>query len=147
MSLWFNDPFLKSLIPLGTSSSILGVSSLFKAPKIISGANALPEGLALGPSSVDYISAMCSKKQALIVTDEYSVRYAKKVIRVFENAGFKTMTWKNALPEAPLANVKECSDVMTEFEPDLIIALGGVSLIAAYIQRRSAKKRQIQFKA
>ncbi len=129
MSLWFNDPFLKSLVPLGASSSMRALSTRFNMPLILMGWNALPEGFSLGPTIIDSINLRCNKKKAFIVTDEFGARFAVKVNRIFSNGGYSCQIWDGALPEAPLENIKECSEEMAEFEPDLIIALGGGSVI------------------
>ena len=129
MSLWFNDPYLRSIIPLGLSSSIRGLTTLFNTPKVIMGSNVFPEGLVIGPSTVDFLGARCERKRAFIVTDEFSERFTPKVVKALETGGFKTEVWGKALPEAPLDSVRACGDAMTGFEPDLIMAVGGGSVI------------------
>jgi alcohol dehydrogenase class IV len=129
MSLWFNDPYLRSIIPLGLSSSIRGLTTLFNTPKVIMGSNVFPEGLVIGPSTVDFLGSRCVRKQAFIVTDEFSERFTPKIVRVLEAGGFETEVWAKALPEAPLDSVRACGEAMTGFEPDLIMAVGGGSVI------------------
>ncbi len=129
MSLWFNDPFIRSLVPLGASSSMRALSARFNIPLILTGWNVLPEGLTLGPTIIDSINQRCTKKKAFIVTDEFGARFTSKITRVFSNGGYTCHVWDKALPEAPLENIKACSEGMTDFEPDLIIALGGGSVI------------------
>jgi len=96
---------------------------------LIMGANTLPEGPALGASVIDIMAVRCPKKRAFIVTDEYTVNYANRVARVLEGKGFTTQTWDKAKPEPPIETVKECAAVMTQFEPDVIIAVGGGSVM------------------
>jgi alcohol dehydrogenase class IV len=93
------------------------------------GSNVFPEGPGLGPSTVDLLGSKCPKKRAFIVTDEFSERFTSKVSKALEAGGFTTETWNKALPEAPVDNVKENGDAMTRFEPDLIVAVGGGSVI------------------
>jgi alcohol dehydrogenase class IV len=93
------------------------------------GSNVFPEGPGLGPSTVDLLGSKCPKKRAFIVTDEFSERFTSKVSKALEAGGFTTETWNKALPEAPVDNVKENGDAMTQFEPDLIVAVGGGSVI------------------
>lgn len=129
MSYWFEDPGIQSLLPLATASAIRGVTTVFNTPMIIMGSNAFPEGLVIGPSTLDFLGAKCSRKRAFIITDEFAERFVAKVVRSLEIGGFTTQTWSKALPEAPTDNVRECGDVMTRFEPDLIVAVGGGSVI------------------
>lgn len=129
MSYWFTDPVLKNLFPLAFSSSIRGLSSNYSMPNLVIGPNAFPEGPALGGSVVDALAARCDKKRAYLVTDEHAERYAKRVSQALEAGGFTTEIWNKALPEAPLDNVKESAEAMAKFEPDLIVGVGGGSVI------------------
>jgi len=129
MKYWFNNPALKAILPLAASSAVRGLSSSFNTPKIFMGPNALPKGKGIGSSPIDFIGAKCSKKRAFIITDDFAKRFSFRVIKALENSGFVTQVWSNALPEAPLSNVKEASEIMNQFNPDLIVALGGGSII------------------
>jgi alcohol dehydrogenase class IV len=129
MSYWFQDPGLKALFPLALADSIKGLTTLFNTPAFIMGFNVFPEGLVIGPSTADFIGARCQKKRAFIVADAISERSAVKTANYFGANGFTTQIWPKALPEAPLDNVKECGAAMTAFEPDVIMAVGGGSVI------------------
>jgi alcohol dehydrogenase class IV len=129
MSYWFQDPGLKALLPLALADSIRGMTTLFKTPAFIMGFNVFPEGMVIGPSTADFISAHSPKKRAFVVADEFSERFAAKAASYFEANGFTTQIWPKALPEVPIDNVKECGVAMTAFEPDVIIAVGGGSVI------------------
>jgi alcohol dehydrogenase class IV len=129
MDYWFTDPMIKGLLPLAGASSIQGLSSTFATPRIFLGPNVLPEGPGLGPSPIDAIAVKCPQKKAFVVTDAYGDKSAAKVARILEAGGFVTKTWNKALPEAPLNNVKESGRAMLEFEPDLIVAVGGGSVM------------------
>lgn len=129
MNYWFTDPMLKALLPLAASSSIKGLSSSFATPKIFMGPNALPEGVVLGATVLDAMMVKCPRKKAFLVTDEFGEKHAAKVARVLESRGYATRIWNKALPEAPLDNVRDSGQAMTEFEPDLIVAVGGGSVI------------------
>jgi alcohol dehydrogenase class IV len=129
MGYWFQDPGLKALLPLALANSIKGMTTLFKTPALIMGFNVFPEGMVIGPSVVDFIGAHSPKKRAFVVADEFSERFAATTAGYFKTNGFATQIWANALPEAPLENVRECGAAMTAFEPDVIIAVGGGSVI------------------
>ena len=129
MTYWFTQPELKALVPLAGASAIRGLSTPFGTPMIFMGANALSEAGGLGATVVDSLAAMCVKKQAFIVSDEYVGRYATRVASVLEGHQFTTRIWGRAEPEAPLENVRECAEAMKQFEPDAIVAVGGGSVI------------------
>jgi hypothetical protein len=129
MAYWFQDPGIKSLLPLATSTSIKGLVTFFNSPALVIGANSMAEAFMPQPSIIEIFSTRCEKKRSFFVTDEFSERFALKASRVLEGAGFATCIWNKALPEAPIDNVKECAAEMTRFEPDMILAVGGGSVI------------------
>ena len=129
MAYWFEDPMLKALLPLATASGIRGLSSSFSTPNLFMGANVLPEGPGLLPGTGDILAKQCEKKRCFVVTDEFGKKFMPKITKFLEAAGFTSEVWAKAEPEAPLENVRECGDAMTKFEPDLIMAVGGGSVI------------------
>ncbi len=129
MSYWFTNPMLKLMLPLMSSSSIKGLYSTFTTPTVFMGSNLLPEGPSIVPTPVDIIGARCPKKRAFLVTDEFAERYAARVAKALEKAGFATQVWNKAQPEAPMENVKESAESMNQFEPDVIVAVGGGSVM------------------
>jgi len=129
MPYWFENPTLKALAPLALSTSIKGLTTIFNTPKMFIGSNVFPEGPVVGPSTMDSIALRCPKKKAFIVTDEFSKRFASKAARFLESGGFKVETWARCQPEAPLEVVTECAQAIKGFEPDLIMAVGGGSVM------------------
>jgi len=129
MSYWFTDPVLKGLVPLACASAIRGLSTPIAVPRIFMGANALSEASGIGAGVFDVIATSCEQKRAFIVTDQHAARYAARVSSVLERSQFTAQTWDKAEPEAPLENVRECAESMKEFGPDVIVAVGGGSVI------------------
>jgi alcohol dehydrogenase class IV len=129
MTYWFQDPGIKAILPLALADSVRGLTTLFKTPAFIMGFNVFPEGMVIGPSTADFIGAHAPKKRAFFVADEVSERYANRTASYFAANGFSTEIWAKAQPEVPLDNVKDCAASMTAFEPDVIFAVGGGSVI------------------
>ena len=129
MTYWFTDPQFKNLMPLAGAKAIRGLSTTFSVPTLVMGANALPEGTGVGQSLVDRLALRCDRRRAFIVTDENSVNYAARVARALERGRFTTETWSKIQPEPPVENVKECAESMRQFEPDVIVAVGGGSVM------------------
>jgi alcohol dehydrogenase class IV len=129
MGYWFENPTLKALAPLALSTSIKGLTTIFNTPKLFIGSNVFPEGPVVGPSTMDSLLPRCLKKRAFVVTDEFSKRFANKAAQFLESGGFKVELWAGCQPEAPMEVVVECAKAVKDFEPDLIMAVGGGSVI------------------
>ncbi len=129
MGYWFEDPILRNLAPLALSTSIRGLSTIFGTPRIFVGTNVLPSGPPIGPTTMDALAPRCVAKRAFVVTDEFNQRYAPKLTAFLESGGFTCSVWDQTLPEAPMENVSDCAAEMAAFEPDMIVALGGGSVM------------------
>ncbi len=129
MGYWFENPTLKALAPLALSTSIKGLTTIFNTPKLFIGSNVFPEGPVVGPSTMDSLLPRCPNKRAFVVTDEFSKRFANKAARFLESGGFKVELWAGCQPEAPMEVVVECAKAVKDFKPDLIMAVGGGSVI------------------
>jgi alcohol dehydrogenase class IV len=129
MGYWFENPTLKALAPLALSTSIKGLTTIFNTPKMFIGSNVFPEGPVVGPTTLDTLALRCSRKRAFVVTDEFSKRFAAKAVRFLESGGFKVEMWAGCRPEAPIEVVAECAQAVRAFEPDLIMSVGGGSVM------------------
>lgn len=117
---------LRQLAPLGSTTGARGLGSTLFVPKLSIGVNAIPER---GGGIISLLSPYCSRKKAFIVTDESVRTLGDRVANSLKNSSFTTEVWDGAKPEAPLENVRVCADAMIKFEPDLIVAVGGGSVI------------------
>jgi alcohol dehydrogenase class IV len=129
MAYWFENPTLKALAPLALSTSIKGLTTIINIPAMFIGSNVFPEGPVVGPSTMDTLGNRCAKKRAFIVTDEFSNKFAGKAARFLQSGGFTMEIWPRCLPEAPMEVVAECAKAMKAYEPDLIMAVGGGSVM------------------
>jgi len=129
MPYWFENPTLKALAPLALSSSIKGLTTIVNIPTLFIGANVFPQGPVVGPSTMDALANRCSRKKAFLVTDEFNKPFAARAARFLQSGGFSTEIWPRCLPEAPMEVVAECARAMKTYEPDLIMAVGGGSVM------------------
>jgi len=129
MAYWFENPVLKALVPLALSSAMKGLNTVIKVPTIYAGFNVLPEGPVIGPSTMGSIAPRCPRKRAFIVTDSFNEANAKRVSSFLESNGFSAIIWPKTIPEVPMRNALECGAAMRDFEPDLIAAVGGGSVM------------------
>jgi alcohol dehydrogenase class IV len=126
---WFENPMLKPFLPMAVSTSMKGLRSHFIAPRLLFGTDLFPEGPALMPSPVSIIKRKCPRARAFLVTDQVAERFAAQVARAFEGEGFACQIWNGTRPEAPLPNVEQAARAMTGFAPDVIVAVGGGSVM------------------
>jgi alcohol dehydrogenase class IV len=126
MTLGIDAARLRQLAPLGSTTGARGLASTLFVPKLFIGVNAIPEA---GGGIISALSIYCPKKKAFIVTDESVRSLGDRVAASLNNSKFTTEVWDGAKPEVPLENVRACADAMIKFEPDLIVAVGGGSVI------------------
>jgi len=131
MGYWFEDPAIKGLLPLATAEGIRGLSGAFNTPTILMGTNVFPTGSGLGSSTADKLANRCRGKRVFIITDEFANKFATTVEKYMATGGFTTEVWAKVEPEAPLDNVRVCAEAVTAYAPDLIMAVGGGSVIDA----------------
>ncbi len=85
------------------------------------------------PVALDELKNVMGKKRCFIVTDSflYMNGYAKPITDKLDEMGIAHHTFYNVQPDPTLANAIEGAKVMTSFQPDCIIALGGGSAMDA----------------
>lgn len=85
------------------------------------------------PAALDELKTVMDKKRAFIVTDMFLYRngYTKAITNKLDEMGIEHTTFFNVAPDPTLASAKEGAAIMTAFQPDTIIALGGGSAMDA----------------
>jgi hypothetical protein len=126
MSYWFSMPGIRERAPIGSASIMKTLSSTFSVPRLFIGVNSIPEN---GGGVVAAIAPSFTKKRAFIVTDAHIVDLAERVATSLKAGKFETTIWDKTPEEVPMEDVKICGDAMKEFQPDLIVAVGGGSVI------------------
>ncbi|PKN70392.1 MAG: NAD-dependent alcohol dehydrogenase [Deltaproteobacteria bacterium HGW-Deltaproteobacteria-12] len=129
MSYWSHEYLLRNWGgPMVQAEFLKEAQRPFFVPRIFSGLNLFLDKAGLLPDAVDLVAKECKTKKAFIVTDDYAVRFAPKVMSPYEKRhGIKFEIWDKARPDAPIDTVMECARKMREFGPDLIFAIGGGS--------------------
>lgn len=85
------------------------------------------------PVALTELKTVLNKKRVFIVTDSflYSHGYTKPITDKLDELGIVHTTFSNVAPDPTLASAKEGAKLMTSFQPDCIIALGGGSAMDA----------------
>lgn len=85
------------------------------------------------PVALDELKNVMGKKRAFIVTDSflYQNGYTKAITDKLDEMGIVHTIFFNVAPDPTLASAREGAAMMTSFQPDTIIALGGGSAMDA----------------
>ena len=83
--------------------------------------------------ALDELKNVLNKKKVFIVTDSFLYKngYTKGVMNKLDEMGISHQTFFDVEPDPTLACAKKGAEIMTAFEPDCIIALGGGSAMDA----------------
>lgn len=94
----------------------------------------LPRDIYVGPDAINDLKILKGHKKAIICTGGGSMRrggFLQQVEKVCQEAGLETKTFEGIQPDPSIESVYEGAAMMREFEPDVIIAIGGGSPIDA----------------
>ncbi len=94
----------------------------------------LPRDLYAGPGAIAELKVLKGHKRAIICTGGGSMRrggFLQQVEKVCQEAGLETKIFEGIQPDPSIESVYEGAKMMREFEPDVIIAIGGGSPIDA----------------
>ena len=85
------------------------------------------------PVALEELKTVLGKKKAFIVTDSflYENNYIKPITDKLDEMGIRHTCFYNVAPDPNIACAKEGAKLMREFQPDVIIALGGGSAMDA----------------
>ena len=85
------------------------------------------------PVALEELKTVLGKKKAFIVTDSflYENNYIKPITDKLDEMGIRHTCFYNVAPDPNIACAKEGAKLMREFQPDVIIALGGGSVMDA----------------
>ena len=85
------------------------------------------------PVALDELKTVMNKKRAFVVTDSFLYKngYTKCITDKLDEMGIAYTVFADVQPDPTLANAQAGARMMTAFEPDVIIALGGGSAMDA----------------
>lgn len=89
--------------------------------------------LMFGKGCLEYIKTISAKKAIIVIGGKSMERSGilEKIIGYFKENGAETKVFKGVEPDPCFSTVKKGSEEMKAFEPDLIVALGGGSVMDA----------------
>lgn len=90
----------------------------------------LPRDIYFGPNAISELKNLKGYKKAFIVTGGHSMRktgFLQKLEDVLKDAGLQTLIYDGVEPDPSIERVYDGAKAMREFEPDVIVAIGGGS--------------------
>lgn len=90
----------------------------------------LPRDIYFGAGAIEELKNLKGYKKAFIVTGGHSMRktgYLQKLDNVLKEAGLETKIYEGVEPDPSIERVFDGAKAMREFEPDVIVSIGGGS--------------------
>jgi len=117
---WYHNTDLRNIFKSYGPNLMGRMNGLFISPEIVSGD--LDE-------VISQILPNIEGNKAFLISGSTTQKYAKEVGEKLEEAGWDYRLWTSEKSEAPLQDVMKCAEEMLEYEPELIIPVGGGSRI------------------
>ncbi|MFW9878158.1 MAG: iron-containing alcohol dehydrogenase [Candidatus Thorarchaeota archaeon] len=124
MPTWYESQVIKDLMPILGARAVRGLETNFFLSRIYTGKSALLK-------VTRYLEAILNKEErrALIITDSFTKKFVKYIDDYLQLIGMEYKIWSSVLPEVPISTIDEGVKVCEEFEPKIIIAIGGGSVM------------------
>ena len=90
----------------------------------------LPRDLYFGPNAMSELKNLKGYKKAFIVTGGSSMKktgFLDKLVGILKDAGMETRVYEGVEPDPSIERVYDGAKAMRDFEPDVIVAIGGGS--------------------
>lgn len=94
----------------------------------------LPRDLYFGENAMEELRCLKGYRKAIIVTGGSSMKrfgFLQKLVGILEDAGLETRLFEGVEPDPSVETVYRGAKAMQEFEPDVIVSIGGGSPIDA----------------
>ena len=99
------------------------------------------------PVALNELKDVMGKKRAFIVTDSFLYKngYTHVITDRLNEMGLTYTVFSDVQPDPTLANAQAGAKLMRDFEPDVIIAMGGGSAMDAITIVKRSRPRSIKF--
>jgi len=124
MPTWYESRIIKDLMPILGARAVRGIETNFFLSRIYTGKSARLR-------VARYLEATIEKEErrALIITDSFTKKFVKKVEDFLKLINMDYKVWSGVLPEAPVSAIEEGVKVCEEYNPKILIAIGGGSVM------------------
>lgn len=124
MPTWYESQIIKDLMPILGARAVRGIETNFFLSRIYTGKSALLK-------VARHLEAIIEKedRRALIITDSFTKKFVKNIEKLLELIKMDYRVWSDVLPEVPISTIHEAAKVCDEYNPTIIIAIGGGSVL------------------
>ncbi|MFW9901926.1 MAG: iron-containing alcohol dehydrogenase [Candidatus Thorarchaeota archaeon] len=124
MPTWYESQIIKDLMPILGARAVRGLETNFFLSRIYTGKSALLKVFR-------YLEATINKEErkALIITDSFTKKFVKNLEDNLKLIGMDYKVWSGVLPEVPVSTIDEGAEVCKDYNPKVIIAIGGGSVM------------------
>lgn len=121
---WYETQMIKNSMAALGGRAVRGVMSNYFSSRIYTGKLGLIQ-------ITNFLEAMLEpeERRALLITDDFTERFAKKITDLLELIGFEWKIWSGVIPEVPIYTIEEGAKVCEEFKPRIIFGIGGGSVM------------------
>ena len=124
MPTWYESQVIKDLMPILGARAVRGIETNFFLSRIYTGKSALLK-------VARYLEAGINKekRRALIITDSFTKKFVKNIEEYLKLIDMDYKVWSGVLPEVPFPTIEEGAKVCEEYNPKILIAIGGGSVM------------------
>jgi len=124
MPTWYESQVIKDLMPILGARAVRGLETNFFLSRIYTGKSSLLK-------VARYLEATINKedRKALIITDSFTKKFVKNLDDILKLIDMDYKVWSGVLPEVPVSTIDEGAKVCEDYNPKLIIAIGGGSVM------------------
>jgi len=124
MPTWYESQVIKDLMPILGARAVRGLETNFFLSRIYTGKSSLLK-------VARYLEATINKedRKALIITDSFTKKFVKNLDDILKLIDMDYKVWSGVLPEVPVSTIDEGAKVCEDYNPKVIIAIGGGSVM------------------
>jgi len=121
---WYESEIVRDQISALKGRAPMGLMAAFRTGHILYSHRALDQITSFLKSKLER-----EERRVLIIVDDFTEKFASKVIKTLEPIEAESLVWAGVEPEGPLNTIEEGVKICKEFNPRVFIALGGGSVI------------------
>jgi len=121
---FYESDMVKDLVSALKGRAPAGLMAAFRTAQILFGMAALSQVSGFLDASLEE-----EDRKALIITDDYTEKFASQISKVFKKINMDSKVWSGVKPEGPLDTIEEAVKLCEDFKPRIFVAIGGGSVI------------------